>query len=581
MQLPLVRAAELHVGSGQTYTTIQAAITAASAGDTIIVHPGTYDEQVVITKPLTLQGYGDTTIIQPAGPGRLTSFYQLGTQADALWNGHKLASIISIQNVGPTGVTVKNLKVDGVYVNALPPGANYVVGISYGETAGTIDNVTVINMNSVPIATRTYGMWLDAVINSVSVEVKKSRINYYNKNAITARGAKLTVNIHDNTIVGPGTPGTQVPNGIMLTFGCGGTVSYNTVSGHHYTPGEWLSCGISGYDAKDGVIVDHNEVYDTDIGIGMHHSNGGSMYGNQLHDCGWGILLEAGSADNNIYCNQIHNNHCGIYLLGPGSPYYTGPGDESGPGNTAFYNNIYGNTEGVRNWISQVFNAEYNWWGDASGPHHSTLNPSGTGNSVSDNVDFAPWLTAPLSGVDSKTVPAGATTTVGSKDLGVSADVTTTTGTPTVTVATYTSNPGGKPTFSALGKYVDVHIDNAAGVTQILIKVYYTDAEVAASGITESTLKLYWWTGSAWVACSDTGVDTVNNYIWARITATSTPNLNQLTGTPFGAGGVKPAPVGGYVIPVSKASVLAPYLALFGLAGAIAVVAVKLRRRKA
>ncbi|MEM3489918.1 MAG: hypothetical protein QXO75_09745, partial [Nitrososphaerota archaeon] len=66
-----------------------------------------------------------------------------------------------------------------------------------------------------------------------------------------------------------------------------------------------------------------------------------------------------------------------------------------------------------------------------------------------------------------------------------------------------------------------------------------------------------------------------------RITATSIPNLNQLTGTPFGAGGVKPAPVGGYVIPVSKASVLAPYLALFGLAGAIAVVAVKLRRRKA
>ncbi|MBS7629015.1 hypothetical protein KEJ23_03460 [Candidatus Bathyarchaeota archaeon] len=48
------------------------------------------------------------------------------------------------------------------------------------------------------------------------------------------------------------------------------------------------------------------------------------------------------------------------------------------------------------------------------------------------------------------------------------------------------------------------------------------------------TLKLYWWTGSGWVACSDTGVDTVKNYIWARITATSTPNLNQLTGTPFG-----------------------------------------------
>lgn len=186
-----------------------------------------------------------------------------------------------------------------------------------------------------------------------------------------------------------------------------------------------------------------------------------------------------------------------------------------------------------------------------------------------------------LNGAVRTTVPAGTTTTVGSSTLGVSADVTTTTGTPTVTVATYASNPSGTPTFSALGKYVDVQLDNAAGVTQILIKVYYTDAEVAASGITESTLKLYWWTGSAWQVCSDTGVDTVNNYIWARITATSTPNLSQLVGSIFGGGGVKPAAVGGVLVPMNKIAILAPYLALLGLVGAVAVVAITLRRRRA
>ena len=34
---------------------------------------------------------------------------------------------------------------------------------------------------------------------------------------------------------------------------------------------------------------------------------------------------------------------------------------------------------------------EYNWWGNCSGPAHSS-NPSGTGDAVSDNVDFDPWI---------------------------------------------------------------------------------------------------------------------------------------------------------------------------------------------
>ncbi|MCB0166508.1 MAG: hypothetical protein KDI79_19930, partial [Anaerolineae bacterium] len=45
-----------HVGAGQTYSTIQAAIDAANNGDLIIVHPGLYFESPIIYKNIKLQG---------------------------------------------------------------------------------------------------------------------------------------------------------------------------------------------------------------------------------------------------------------------------------------------------------------------------------------------------------------------------------------------------------------------------------------------------------------------------------------------------------------------------------------------
>jgi len=55
--------------------------------------------------------------------------------------------------------------------------------------------------------------------------------------------------------------------------------------------------------------------------------------------------------------------------------------------------NIYGNTGyGIMNTTSNIVDAEYNWWGDSTGPYHPDSNPGGLGDTVSDNVDFIPWL---------------------------------------------------------------------------------------------------------------------------------------------------------------------------------------------
>ena len=57
---------------------------------------------------------------------------------------------------------------------------------------------------------------------------------------------------------------------------------------------------------------------------------------------------------------------------------------------TAHYNNLVGNNHnGIYAKAATSVDAEYNWWGDASGP--SGVGP-GTGDAVSANVDYDPWL---------------------------------------------------------------------------------------------------------------------------------------------------------------------------------------------
>src|ERR1019366_5670240 len=48
--------ATLRVGATEAFTTIQSAVNAAAANDTILVDAGTYQENVTINKALTLEG---------------------------------------------------------------------------------------------------------------------------------------------------------------------------------------------------------------------------------------------------------------------------------------------------------------------------------------------------------------------------------------------------------------------------------------------------------------------------------------------------------------------------------------------
>jgi hypothetical protein len=279
--------------------------------------------------------------------------------------------------------------------------------------------------------------------------------------------------------------------------------------------GDGHICGIV-YADSTGRIADLTveNIYDPTLGAGV------------------AILGDAGTSTVEVAGCTIYNNEIGMYFFG----------DSSLDSLEAHFNNIVGNNASgvVNDGIGGTVNATHNWWGDASGPYHESLNPGGRGDEISYNVGFVPWLEVEVAAAKIETVTGD-----GIVDAKEEADTEVeVTGTATVTVARYEDNPGGDdPTdFNALDKYIDVYVPDTSGVTEIEIRLYYTDAELAAADVDEESLQLLWWDGSAWVPCSDNGFNTASTngysgYMWAKIRDNTTPTLAQLEGKEFGGYG--------------------------------------------
>lgn len=90
--------ATLHVGQGQTYTTLAAALNAASNGDTIMVHGGTYNmHRVTVSKSVNIVQYDDTKV-----------FFNCDETASLFNRGRGYILVVSAANVNITGITFQN-----------------------------------------------------------------------------------------------------------------------------------------------------------------------------------------------------------------------------------------------------------------------------------------------------------------------------------------------------------------------------------------------------------------------------------------------------------------------------------------
>lgn len=141
-----------------------------------------------------------------------------------------------------------------------------------------------------------------------------------------------------------------------------------------------------------------------------------------------------------------------------------------------------------------------------------------------------------------------------------------------VTVTQYNDAPGvtepSTSTFNLLGKYVTIESTDLSGsFSQINISIQYTDAEVAAAGITDpTTMRIYYFDGSTWTPVTPGGVDTTNKFVWGLTTHLSTygilsakpsssPPSSAPSGGQTGGSGAAPQVVGVPYVPTVTAAV--------------------------
>jgi len=301
-------------GWGTThFNTIQAAIYAASAGDTVNVAAGTYTEvgQIVINKNLTIVGADKaTTIIKPSE--------NTGDSSDgrAWW----------LVNQGII-FNLSQVTLDGT-------GKMIYHGIRHKGT-GTIQNVYFTGITYDDY----YGYAIFAFGMCGAVDVSDCAFDNIGREGINYYGAGTTGTYADNTYTGNG-PGDYLEYGVEVSTGAVVTITGSTITNCAGNDSPWASAGI--------VVV----------GTGSK----ATITGNTVTGNYWGIAVgtEAGTATPEAHAH--FNNITGNYNLGArhGSAYGVFDatdnwwGDDSGPYHATL------NSAGLGNTVSD--NVDFDPW---------------------------------------------------------------------------------------------------------------------------------------------------------------------------------------------------------------------------
>jgi hypothetical protein len=288
------------------YSTVQSAVTAAealesahpSARPVIDLCPGTYQEQVTVTKSLVIThapGRGRVVIELPATPAVSTTNCQAedtSTQvpqsvveicAAAAGGGNTRGVGVEISRVTVEGNWPADVCNDNLYGILVEGGANLFLTQSTVEHVGA-DPLTQAGGCQGGVGVDAGSSYTGQIGHAI---LTKDTIETYQKNGVVIDGSGSTGNIASTTVTGAGATPYIAQNGIQISTGATGSVVVSVISGNNYTgKGEASSSGIlvygggascSGSDPQSGLVRKAsfvgNRLVNNDVGIALFNLN--------------------------------------------------------------------------------------------------------------------------------------------------------------------------------------------------------------------------------------------------------------------------------------------------------------------
>ncbi len=398
---------------GCAYTSIQAAIDGASSGETITIGSGSYDENIVVDKSVTLEGSGNGTVIYPAVSNPVCSPGSLCEGA--------ASNIILVQ---ANDVTITKLRLDGdnPHLSGVMVGGEDIDarnGIIVDFETGVYNNLTVSNVKVTGIYLRgiyassggTFDFNHDTVVNVQGSEESIAMFDFggsgeMSDNKVMSASDAISANwstgtrFLDNVIRKSGS-GIHTDNnggfGGVADVIEGNTVKDCSTNGY----GIWvfapyvsatvesnkvIGCYI-GLGAFGGSVAGQGPTFANNIvsGAGASTTEPGGTYGAYLttDQLGYGF----GELTATLRGNSFEHATTGL-LVTQTSPT---PGQSAGGQATvtASGNSFHADGTGANGEAGTVVNAAENWWGCSRGP-----NMGGRCNTAVGTVQFTPWLTA-------------------------------------------------------------------------------------------------------------------------------------------------------------------------------------------
>ncbi len=266
---------------GGNYSSIQEAVNNAHNGDTILVSPGIYKENVKVNKELAI--FSHSTIS--------------GEQTERTY------IVGAVPDVDVFSISSSNVTINGFHIAGGSSGeGRHEVGLYLeGVQNCSLSNNTLV-LNDIGIyLNNSQGNLLDnnkIGLGSSGIVLSNSNENVLSNNLVVANNQGISLNNSVNNTLVNNTAGSNA-EGIFLGMSQKNKLAYNIISKNGY--------GIRGQAAGSNFLI-NNSLYLNDIGVYLNGSSNNTLYENEFIN-----FLNAVDEGNNVWSSSSAGNFWNDY----------------------------------------------------------------------------------------------------------------------------------------------------------------------------------------------------------------------------------------------------------------------------